>query len=69
MSDAVRERAFEPLFTTKPAGRGTGLGLSLCRSIAHDHGGHIMLESAAGQGTRVSVWIPLDASGAATLAK
>ena len=67
MSEAVRERAFEPLFTTKPAGRGTGLGLPLCRSIAHDHGGRIGFESAAGKGTRTSVWLPFDASGAATL--
>jgi two-component system, NtrC family, sensor kinase len=66
MTDAVRERAFEPLFT-KPAGRGTGLGLPLCRSIALDHGGRIELESTVGKGTRTSVWLPFDASGAATL--
>jgi signal transduction histidine kinase len=59
MSGAVLARAFEPLFTTKPAGRGTGLGLPLCRSIAHAHGGRIEVESVAGHGTRVSVWLPL----------
>jgi signal transduction histidine kinase len=59
MSEAVRERAFEPLFTTKLAGRGTGLGLPLCRSIADEHGGQITLESNAGQGTLVRVWLPL----------
>jgi two-component system, NtrC family, sensor kinase len=67
MSDAVRKRAFEPRFTTKPAGRGSGLGLPLCRSIALDHGGRIELESTAGKGTRTTVWLPFDASGAATL--
>lgn len=68
MTDAVRERAFEALFTTKPAGRGTGLGLPLCRAIAHEHGGKITLESVAGEGTRARVWLPLDTAGAATLA-
>jgi two-component system, NtrC family, sensor kinase len=60
MNEVVRERAFEPLFTTKPAGRGTGLGLPLCRTIAQDHGGRIALESAPGAGTRVTVWLPLE---------
>jgi two-component system NtrC family sensor kinase len=60
MAGPVLERAFEPLFTTKPAGLGTGLGLPLCRSIANDHGGSIELQSAPGQGTRVVVWLPLD---------
>ncbi|MGZ8256052.1 MAG: sensor histidine kinase [Burkholderiaceae bacterium] len=69
MNEGVLERAFEPLFTTKPPGRGTGLGLPLCRSIAHDHGGHITVESVDGQGTLVRVWLPLDTTGAATLAQ
>ncbi|HWP13324.1 MAG TPA: ATP-binding protein [Ramlibacter sp.] len=68
MSDAVRQRAFEPLFTTKPAGHGTGLGLPLCRSIVQDHGGRIELESAPGKGTRINVWLPLSPAGAVTLA-
>lgn len=67
MSDAVRQRAFEPLFTTKPAGHGTGLGLPLCRAIAQDHGGRIELESAPGKGTHIKVWLPLGPAGAATL--
>jgi signal transduction histidine kinase len=67
MSEAVIQRAFEPLFTTKPAGVGTGLGLPLCRSIAQDHGGRISLESIAGQGTRITLWLPFDTNGAATL--
>ena len=62
MSDAVRERAFEPLFTTKPPGRGTGLGLPLCRSIAEDHHGRIALTSEPGRGTLVNVWLPLGTS-------
>jgi signal transduction histidine kinase len=59
MSEAVRARAFEPLFSTKPGGRGRGLGLPLCRSIVQDHGGRITLESEPGAGTRVRVWLPL----------
>ena len=69
MTAGVLERAFEPLFTTKPPGRGTGLGLSLCRSIVHDHKGRVSLESVAGQGTLARVWLPLDETGAATLAQ
>lgn len=64
MSEAVRERAFEPLFTTKAAGCGTGLGLPLCRSVVHEHGGRIDLDSAPGQGTRVRVWLPAGAGPA-----
>ncbi len=64
MTEAVRERAFEMFFTTKPPGIGTGLGLPLCRAIAQDHGGRIDIDSTPGQGTRVSVWLPIDAIGA-----
>lgn len=67
MSPSILERAFDPLFTTKPAGQGSGLGLTLCRAIVHDHGGQIRIDSALGHGSRVSVWLPLDAKpGAAT---
>ena len=58
MNEEVRRRAFEPLFTTKPAGLGTGLGLPLCKAIAAGHGGSIELDSAPGRGTTVNVVLP-----------
>lgn len=60
-----RERLFEAFFTTKPSGEGTGLGLSVCRDLVREHEGKIMLESEPGQGTTVTVALPLP--GAASL--
>ena len=59
MSAEVQRRIFEPFYTTKPVGQGTGLGLSLSFSIVKKHGGHIELESAPGQGARFRVWVPV----------
>lgn len=52
------ERVFEPFYTTKPDGAGTGLGLSVVRGIARTHGGHVAIESTLGQGTAVMVRLP-----------
>jgi signal transduction histidine kinase len=54
-----QERAFEPLFTTKRPGKGTGLGLAVARDIIEKHRGTIHLESELGQGTKVTVILPL----------
>lgn len=58
MSDVVRSRAFEAFYTTKPPGKGTGLGLALCESLAREMGATIALDSTPGQGTRVSITFP-----------
>jgi two-component system NtrC family sensor kinase len=52
------ERLFEPFTTTKPFGQGTGLGLTITRQIAHDHGGEIRLEPRPGGGTRAALALP-----------
>jgi signal transduction histidine kinase len=58
--EQTRDRIFEPFFTTKPEGEGTGLGLFLCRSIVRKHGGELVIDSAVGRGTRVSVYLPTE---------
>ncbi|WP_426750849.1 ATP-binding protein [Myxococcus sp. Y35] len=53
------ERLFQPFFSTRAAGEGTGLGLALSRRIVVQHGGHITLSSTPGKGTQVEVRLPL----------
>src|SRR5574338_238342 len=53
------ERVFDPFYTTKPAGHGNGLGLSVVRSIVGDHGGDIEVQSEVGVGTTFTVLLPL----------
>jgi two-component system NtrC family sensor kinase len=68
VSDELRARVFEPYFTTKPEGIGTGMGLAVSRSMARDHGGDLILEpaSAAEEGfTGASFRLSLPISGIA----
>jgi len=59
MSEKVLARALEPFFSTKPVGRGTGLGLSSAYGIVKQSGGDIRMTSQEGKGTTVEVVLPL----------
>jgi PAS domain S-box-containing protein len=54
-------RVTEPFFTTKPEGKGTGLGLPICKRIAQEHGGTFEITSEPGKGTTVIITIPVSA--------
>lgn len=58
MAPDVANRAFEPFYTTKGAGRGTGLGLATCHGIATRIGGSIALHTQAGRGSTFDVYLP-----------
>lgn len=57
MTDSVKSQIFKPFFTTKNQ-EGTGLGLSISQTLIAHNGGEISVESAPGQGTRFTVWLP-----------
>jgi CheY-like chemotaxis protein len=62
MTPEVAARATEPFYSTKPLGKGTGLGLAQVYGIARQSGGTLRIESAPGQGTRVDILIPAAAA-------
>jgi two-component system, sensor histidine kinase RegB len=62
MPEAVLARATEPFFTTKPAGKGMGLGLFLAQSVAEQMGGQLELASGVGGGTRARLLLPRTAT-------
>jgi PAS domain S-box-containing protein len=63
MSPEVMARAFNPFFTTKPLGQGTGLGLSMVYGFAKQSNGHVRIDSAPDEGTRVELYLPRHRGG------
>ena len=56
--DSIKEKIFQPFFTTKPTGSGTGLGLSLSYDIVKAHGGELRVDSEEEKGTKFTLIIP-----------
>lgn len=59
MSDEVKRQIFVPFFTTKPVGKGTGMGMSVSYGIISDHQGKLLVESEEGTGTTFEIQIPV----------
>ena len=55
----IKDKIFQPFFTTKPTGQGTGLGLSLCYDIIKAHGGEIKVETKEGEGSEFIIQLPI----------
>jgi signal transduction histidine kinase len=60
ISAEVLDKVFEPYFTTKGPGKGTGLGLATVRELVKDHAGFMTIETEPGRGTQVSVYLPAE---------
>ena len=56
--DSIKEKIFQPFFTTKPTGQGTGLGLSMSYDIIKSHGGTIEVDSTEGNGSVFKLHLP-----------
>jgi len=66
---ATLPRVAEPFFTTKPRGKGTGLGVSMAKGFAEQSGGAFAIASEPGRGTTVTLWLPQADGGVATQTK
>ena len=56
--DGLKDKLFEPFYTTKPVGQGIGIGLSTCYTIVQQHQGTIRVESSMGEGAAFHVVLP-----------
>jgi signal transduction histidine kinase len=64
MTPDVQRHVFEPFFTTRPVGEGTGLGLSTVYDIVvNSHGGRIDVRSEPGKGSAFRLWLPVNGPG------
>jgi signal transduction histidine kinase len=63
IAESDLKKIWQPFYTTKPEGKGTGLGLPICSRIIEEHGGEISLQSKLGKGTTVRVALPIANSG------
>jgi len=57
--EEIKKKIFQPFFTTKPTGEGTGLGLSLSYDIVKAHGGELKVETKEGEGSQFIIQIPI----------
>ena len=57
--DSIKEKIFQPFFTTKPTGQGTGLGLSLSYDIVKAHGGELKVETKDGEGSKFIIQLSI----------
>jgi PAS domain S-box-containing protein len=54
----VLDRIFDPFFSTKLPGQGSGMGLAMVHGIVHDHGGHVLVDTAPGRGSTFTILLP-----------
>lgn len=59
MNDEELKRIFEPFFTTKDVGKGSGMGLSMVHGIIHEYGGHVLVDTQSGVGTKFRLLLPV----------